>query len=175
MEKEFIEEVFLLNGELKQEFRGIFTELEYIGYPYPHRNGGTYYANAEGRDFKGLGDSNGHYAYIRYQNANGNHKKRDNSVTVGLTMAICVPNCNDAVKAGLLLADYLMEAKAKTGRVLATSTIRSNRVKVWQEETALPAEKVRQDVALVAFDFDLQYGAPNSCKISDFACEPCST
>lgn len=174
METDFIEDVLLVADEsgrlsVKPELSGILREVDYVAYRQTDFNKqGTFLRSADGRHIESLGDCNEGYLYIRYTNDTGAHRRQEDKVIVRLTVAMALPNSKQALQAGLLIQDYIEGYKSKFGHSGNFSELRSNPVKVWQEETGLGEDKIRNDVALVSFDFDLAYSAPNSCNISSF-------
>lgn len=174
MEQLYIEDVFFVANEqgrlsIKPELSGILREVDYIAYRQTDFNKqGMFLRSGEGRHIESLGDCNDGYLYVRYTDDRGGHKRIDDKVVVRLTVAMALPNSKQALQAGLLIQDYIDGYKSKHGHSGNFSEVRSNPVKVWQEETELGEDKVRGDVALIAFDFDLAYSAPDSCNISSF-------
>lgn len=174
MENEFIEDVFLVADEtgrlsVKTELSGILREIDYIAYRQTDFNKqGLFLRSADGRHIESLGDCNDGYLYIRYTDDRGGHRREEDKITVRLTVAMALPNSKQALQAGLLIQDYIEGYKSKFGHTGSFSEIRSNPVKVWQEETNLGEDKIRNDIALLSFDFDLAYSAPDSCNISSF-------
>ncbi len=174
-ENDFIKGALLdEQGKVLPELHNIFRSIDYVGYAYKHINGATYYMDASLHSWAGLGDTEGHYAYVRYTRKDGGHQKRENTVSVWLTMALALPNCGaQAVDAGLLLMDFIKEARWHGAKAVQFSQLRSNRVDVWVDETGMSADKVRTDISMIAFDFELQYPAPDACNIQSFTCKNC--
>ena len=173
-EIDYLQDILFDGDELRKNLLDVIRKVEFVAYRYTNKDGKYYLNNAFGDEIETVGDTEGNYAYIRYTDSNGNHQMRENTLSVRLTMVVCLPNCGaDAIKVGLKLMNFLKESKVGNCKVLNLSPLRSNRKEIWVQETNGDAERFRNDLSIIAFDFDLQFSQPNDCDFNDYQISNC--
>lgn len=173
-EDDYIQTLFFEDGQIKAELSSVISEIEYTGYQYDDRDGNIFLQNADQKEFTGVGDTRGNYAYIRYANNNGGHQYNDNNSIVRLKFVLCLPKCGtEAVKVGLKIINYLDESRVPGCKLNNFSVLNSNRVEIFTQETGVSKDRVNNDLSLVSFDFDMIFSSPNDCDFTDYSCTKC--
>jgi hypothetical protein len=160
MEKQVLDSIFF-DGEGRKESTLYIDAVAYVGHQYEGKNG-LYVGDKKGERFPGVTDTKGNYFYARY---NGNTEVGDKTATVplfGLLVLNRYPT--DPKLVALAVAKLLGSSK----NILKPVAILENGQDLFQQETALDADRLTKGMVLYGFEFTCIYTLPNSCSLSAF-------